>query len=29
MAQIYKHGAYGEFVDSIGEVATQSDTIAV
>lgn len=29
MAQIYKHGAYGEFVESIGEVATQSDTIAV
>lgn len=29
MAQIYQHGAYGEFLDSIGGVATQSGTIAV
>lgn len=26
---IYKHGTYGEFADSIGEVATQGGTIAV
>ena len=25
----YKHGTYGEFADSIGEVATQSGTVAV
>lgn len=26
---IYKHGTYGEFADSIGEVATQGGTVAV
>ena len=25
----YKHGTYGEFVESVGEVATQSGTVAV
>lgn len=29
MATVYKHGAYGEFANSIGGVAVQSGTIAV
>lgn len=29
MASIYKHGTYGEFADTISNVATQSGTVAV
>lgn len=29
MSNVYKHGTYGEFADSIGRVGTQSGTVAV